>query len=77
MFTDKEFIEKSNIAVGKSNPDGLHSGAITLVIDEANIAFTITDITSADDIKATKQALALFTSLTKENNKVIKSLLFG
>ena len=79
MFTDKEFIEKLNIALGKRNPDGLQSvitclmenlGAITLVIDEANIALTITDKTSADKITATKEALALFTSLTKEDKKV-------
>jgi hypothetical protein len=45
-------------------------GGITLVIDEANIALTVSEVTSEADIKATKQALALFTRLTKQTNKV-------
>ena len=45
-------------------------GAITLVIDEANIALTVTEVTSEAKIDVTKQALALFTSLTKQTNKV-------
>ena len=45
---------------------------VTLIIDEANIAFTITDITENADIKSTKAALELFTFLTKEAQKVIR-----
>ena len=48
-------------------------GPITLVIDEANIALTITDTTTPDKIVATKEALALFTTWTKEQNKVYTS----
>jgi hypothetical protein len=48
-------------------------GSITLVVDEANIALTITDKTSATKIEATKQALALLTTLSKELNKVTMS----
>ena len=40
-------------------------GAITLVVDEANIALKIFDDTSPDKIEAMKEALALFTRLTK------------
>ena len=43
---------------------------ITLVIDESNIAFTITPDTEKSEIKAMKEALALITSLTKQNLKV-------
>ena len=82
MFTEKEFEEKLNVALGKRNPGGLKSvianlvadlGVITLVIDEANIALKITDRTSADDVKATSEALALFTLLTKQEKKVTTS----
>lgn len=45
-------------------------GEITLVIDEANIAFTILSTTPYFEIKAVKEALALFTTLTKEQKKV-------
>ena len=45
-------------------------GAITLIIDEANLAFNITSGTSKSEILAAKQALALFTTLTKEKQKV-------
>ena len=45
-------------------------GSITLIIDEANLALTIDDDTSEEDIKATRKALALFTSLTKVDNQV-------
>ena len=45
-------------------------GAITLVIDEANLALTISESTSAANVEATKEALALFTALTKEERKV-------
>ena len=45
-------------------------GEITLVIDEANIAFTILSTTPYSEIKAVKEALGLFTTLTKEQKKV-------
>jgi hypothetical protein len=43
-----------------------HRGKVTLIIDEANIAFTITDDTTPEEIKNLKAALALFTQLTKQ-----------
>jgi archaellum biogenesis ATPase FlaH len=43
-----------------------HRGKVTLIIDEANIAFTITDDTTPEKIENLKAALALFTLLTKE-----------
>ena len=45
-------------------------GVITLIIDEANLALNISDRTSMSDILVAKQALALFTTLTKEERKV-------
>ena len=45
-------------------------GEITLVIDEANIAFTILSTASEARIEPVKEALALFTTLTKEQKKV-------
>lgn len=45
-------------------------GGITVIVDEANLAFTITeDCTTPAQIQDTKNALALFTKLTKENKK--------
>ena len=82
IFTDEDFKDSLKIALKEQGPEDLQSliknlvknlGGITLVIDEANISLTITDKTSAADIKATKQALALFTSLTKEDNQVTMS----
>jgi hypothetical protein len=43
---------------------------ITLVVDEANLPFTINDRTSETKIEEVKAALALFTRLTKEEKKV-------
>jgi hypothetical protein len=43
---------------------------ITLIIDEANIAFTIKPGTTPEKIEAVKDALELFTLLTKESRKV-------
>ena len=43
-----------------------HRGKVTLIIDEANIAFTITDDTTPEKIENLKAALALFTQLTKQ-----------
>ena len=43
---------------------------ITLVVDEANLALTINEDSSKEDIKQVKASLALFTSLTKEQKKV-------
>ena len=45
-------------------------GGVTLIVDEANIALTIKDSTTAAEIKATIEALAAFTRLTKETQKV-------
>lgn len=42
----------------------------TLIIDEANIAFTMDDKTSIEDIKVVRDALHLFTSMIKEKKKV-------
>lgn len=42
---------------------------ITLIVDEANIALTITGSTNPAEIKAAKDALAAFTRLTKKLNK--------
>ena len=66
----------------KNDPEYLQSlicklaeklGPITLVFDEANIVFKISDKTSSTDIKIARRALALFTSLTKKMNMVIRS----
>lgn len=43
---------------------------ITIIIDEANIAFTIKPDTDKNKIDAASVALAMFTLLTKESNKV-------
>ena len=43
---------------------------ITIIIDEANIAFAIKPGTGESDIKAARMALALFTGLTKQSLKV-------
>lgn len=43
---------------------------ITLVIDEANIAFTLSATADAKKLAAAKEALNLFTCLTKQNNQV-------
>ena len=43
---------------------------ITNIIDEANIAFNIKPYKDESDIQAAKRALAMFTLLTKESNKV-------
>ena len=48
----------------------LSSEVITLVVDEANIPLTINDETSEADIKEVKASLALFTKLTKQEQKV-------
>ena len=45
-------------------------GGITLIVDEANIALTITDSTTAAKIDATKEALAILTRLTKQKQAV-------
>lgn len=45
-------------------------GTVTLIIDEANLAFEITHDTKEERVEAQKMALALFTSLTKEKGKV-------
>ncbi len=44
--------------------------AITLVVDEANLALTINDKTSEAKIEQVKAALSLFTRLTKQEKKV-------
>ena len=45
-------------------------GNVTLIIDEANIAFTITEDTNAEEVKALRGILATFTKLAKESGKV-------
>jgi len=45
-------------------------GGITLIVDEANIALTITDSTTEAKIDATKEALAILTRLTKQKQAV-------
>ena len=79
IISDQDFKNYLNIALSKRNPDDLQSvisdlvknlGSITLVVNEANIALTITDQASEAKIEATKQALALLTTLSKEQNKV-------
>ena len=79
IISDQDFKNYLNIALSKRNPDDLQSvisdlvknlGSITLVVNEANIALTITDQASEAKIEATKQALALLTTLSKDQNKV-------
>ena len=45
---------------------------VTLIIDEANIAFNIKETTKEEKVESTKAALELFTFLTKEAQKVIR-----
>ena len=45
-------------------------GGITLIVDEANIALTITDSTTEAKIDATREALAILTRLTKQKQAV-------
>jgi hypothetical protein len=45
-------------------------GKITIIIDEANMAFGITSGTKQENIDSMKGILATFTQLTKENRKV-------
>jgi hypothetical protein len=45
-------------------------GKITIIIDEANMAFGITSGTKQEKIDSMKGILATFTQLTKENRKV-------
>ena len=45
-------------------------GNVTFIVDEANIAFTITPWKTAESIEKVKAVLALFTRLTKQNGKV-------
>jgi hypothetical protein len=51
---------------------------ITLVVDEANLPFTINGDSSVADIQQVKATLALFTKLTKEElNKVCALIIFN
>ena len=45
-------------------------GGITFIIDEANIALSINEFTTVAEIKATREALAIFTRLTKQKQSV-------
>jgi AAA+ ATPase superfamily predicted ATPase len=47
-----------------------HRGNITLIIDESNIAFNITKDTTTEEIKGLKEALAMFTLMTKQSRQV-------
>ena len=79
VLTGDEFVKYVNIVLAKSDHKDLATvldelvaglGAITLVVDEANISLTISETTSEAKIDSTKQSLALFTRLTKQTNKV-------
>jgi hypothetical protein len=57
--------------------ENLPSGKVlTMVIDEANLPLTVDGDTSVSDIKQVKQSLALFTRLTKQENKVNNNFIF-
>jgi hypothetical protein len=82
--TEEDFKAVLNGVLANSGPTELQSvlntfvdalGSITLIIDEANISLTINDKTPIEKIESTKQALALFTTLTKEEKKVSVSSL--
>ena len=45
-------------------------GEVTLIIDEANLAFTIKPDTKEEDVKGPREAFSFFTSLTKVEGKV-------
>jgi hypothetical protein len=45
-------------------------GSLTLIIDEANIAFTITENTNEEKVEALVGILATFTQLKKQSRKV-------
>jgi hypothetical protein len=49
---------------------------ITLIIDEANLAFMIDESTSITEIDEAKETLSIFTALTKQLNKVFKTFYF-
>ena len=63
-------IEKKTVDQPLSELLGRMKGKITIVIDEANLAFDVTPETKQEKIAAMKLALALLTSLTKVNGKV-------
>ena len=45
-------------------------GVVTVIIDEANLAFAIRPGTTEEDVKAQRELLSFFTSLTKVQRKV-------
>ena len=84
--TGREIIEKNpeldsiaNFLIKNPNPKSLQKtvislsetlGGITLVIDEANIALSVDEQSPQATIESTRSALALFTALTKAENKL-------
>ena len=63
-------IENKTVDQPLSELLGRMKGKITIVIDEANLAFDVTPETKQEKVTALKLALALLTSLTKVNGKV-------
>lgn len=53
-----------------------YSDNMTLVIDDADYAFTITEDTTAKEVKEMKDNLALFSALTKDSRMVRNNLTF-
>ena len=68
LLKDESSMESLTALINKMVED-LGSN-VTLVIDEANIAFTITPITTNEEIRSTKLALELFTKMTKQSKTV-------
>jgi hypothetical protein len=67
LIKDKEEYESLNILILELVEK---YGSVTLIIDEANLAFAVDSTASKDEINSVKAALALFTSLTKQERKV-------
>ena len=81
---DKEYEAFSKVMIALSNNNNVKQplkvlikelltrveGNVTLIIDEANIAFTITQNTKEEKVEALKGILAQITHLTKESGKV-------
>ena len=70
LIKDKEEYESLNILILELVDK---YGSITLIIDEANLAFAIDNASNREEINNVKAALALCTSLTKQERKVLNS----
>jgi hypothetical protein len=66
---EKEATVLSKLVNKLANSNKMHP--FTVIIDEANLAFTIDDNSTEQNVKDAKEALMLFTGLTKQSRKVL------